>query len=81
MERDTYRGVLSDTIAIPCRSARAITSGSSTTIGLWTIETMAAAGASVLAIEAGKTIVVDEPEVIALADRHGMAIVSLKTPR
>lgn len=49
------------------------------TIGLWTIETMAAAGASVLAIEAGKTIIVDEPEVIALADRHGMAIVSRRT--
>ncbi|MEX2176598.1 MAG: UDP-2,3-diacylglucosamine diphosphatase LpxI [Pirellulaceae bacterium] len=36
-----------------------------------------AAGASVLAIEAGKTIVVDEQEVLALADKHGLAIVSL----
>ncbi len=50
------------------------------TIGLWTIETMAAAGASVLAIEAGKTIIVDEPEVIALADKHGLTIVSCALP-
>ncbi|MEX2172762.1 MAG: UDP-2,3-diacylglucosamine diphosphatase LpxI [Pirellulaceae bacterium] len=47
------------------------------TIGLGTIESLVAAGASVLAIEAGKTIVVDEQEVLALADKHGLAIVSL----
>ena len=47
------------------------------TIGVGTIETMLAARASVLAIEAGKTIIVDEPEVIALADEHGLSIVSL----
>lgn len=47
------------------------------TIGVGTIESMIAAGAGVLAIEAGKTIIVDEPAVIALADRHGLAIVSL----
>ncbi len=45
------------------------------TIGIGTIESLAAAGASVLAIEAGKTIVVDQTEVVALADRHGLAIV------
>ena len=50
------------------------------TIGLMTIESLAAAGASVLAIEAGKTIVVDEAEVIALADQHGLAIVSRERP-
>jgi DUF1009 family protein len=47
------------------------------TIGIGTIESLARAGASCLAIEAGKTIIVDEPEVIALADRHGIAIVSI----
>jgi UDP-2,3-diacylglucosamine hydrolase len=46
------------------------------TIGLGTIESMLAARASVLAIEAGKTIIVDQAEVVALADRHGLAIVS-----
>jgi UDP-2,3-diacylglucosamine hydrolase len=50
------------------------------TIGLGTIESLIAARASVLAIEAGKTILVDEPEVIALADRHALAIVSLDRP-
>jgi hypothetical protein len=48
------------------------------TIGIGTIESLAAAGASVLAIEAGKTIVVDQAEVVALADRHGLAIVAME---
>ena len=47
------------------------------TIGLGTIESLVAAGASVLAIEAGKTIVVDQAEVVALADQHGLAIVAV----
>jgi DUF1009 family protein len=50
------------------------------TIGVGTIENLAAAGARVLAIEAGKTILVDEAEVIALADRHGLAIVAFDSP-
>jgi DUF1009 family protein len=50
------------------------------TIGVGTVESLAAAGASVLAIEAGKTIVVDQAEVAALADRHGIAIVSVEQP-
>jgi UDP-2,3-diacylglucosamine hydrolase len=48
------------------------------TIGIGTIESLLAARASVLAIEAGKTIVVDEAEVVALADKHGLAIVSVE---
>ena len=44
------------------------------TIGIGTIESLAAAGASVLAIEAGRTIIVDQAEVIRLAERHGIAI-------
>ncbi|MDX1946427.1 MAG: UDP-2,3-diacylglucosamine diphosphatase LpxI [Pirellulaceae bacterium] len=47
------------------------------TVGRGTIESLVAAGASVLAIEAGQTIIVDEPEVLALADKHHLAIVSL----
>jgi len=31
----------------------------------------------VLAIEAGMTILLDEPEVLALANRYGMSIVSI----
>jgi DUF1009 family protein len=50
------------------------------TIGVGTIESLVAAGAKVLAIEAGKTIVVDQAEVAALADRHGLAIVALDRP-
>jgi len=47
------------------------------TIGITTIENLHKAGAKVLAIEAGKTIVIDQPDVIALADRLGLAIVAL----
>ena len=46
------------------------------TIGLTTIENLHKAGARVLAIEAGKTIVIDQPEVVALADRLGLTIVA-----
>ena len=48
------------------------------TIGPKTIETMKAAGARVLAIEAGKTILIEEAKTIALADRYGIAITSLR---
>ena len=47
------------------------------TIGITTIENLHKAGAKVLAIEAGKTILLDEPEVLALADRYGLSIVSI----
>ncbi len=46
------------------------------TIGPKTIETMRNAGASVLAIEAGRTIVLDEAETIATANRARIAIVA-----
>ena len=48
------------------------------TVGLETIQTMRESGARVLAIECGQTILLDEPEVLRLADRCGIAIVSLK---
>lgn len=46
-------------------------------IGSGTIRTMADAGAGVLAVEAGKAVVFDREEMIALADSSGMAIVAL----
>ena len=46
------------------------------TIGCTTIESMHQAGARVLAIEASKTILIDEAQTIALADRYGIAIVA-----
>jgi len=47
------------------------------TVGPQTIETMRAAGATALAIEAGKTILLDETETLALADRHRIAVFAL----
>jgi len=47
------------------------------TIGVSTIENLHKARARVLAIEAGKTILLDQPEVVALADRYGLCIVAL----
>lgn len=50
------------------------------TVGTQTIETMHRAGARVLAIEAGQTILLDEAETVALADRYGIAITALTAP-
>jgi hypothetical protein len=47
------------------------------TIGIQTIQTMREAGARVLAIESERTIVLDQNEVVQLADKVGIAIVSL----
>lgn len=47
------------------------------TIGITTIENLHKAGARVLAIEAGKTILLDQENVIALADRYGLSIVAM----
>lgn len=44
------------------------------TVGVKTIETIRQAGGRVLAIEAGKTIILDEAETIATANRHGIVI-------
>jgi DUF1009 family protein len=46
------------------------------TAGCTTIETMARARARVLAIEAGQTILLDQEQTIALADRLGITIVA-----
>jgi DUF1009 family protein len=47
------------------------------TIGLGTLETMAAAGGRVLAVEAGRTILIDQQDVIDFANRQQMVIVAL----
>ena len=47
------------------------------TIGMQTIQTMHEAGARCLAVEAEQTILLDEPEVVRLANKLGIAIVSL----
>ena len=48
------------------------------TVGCQTIETMHQAGGRVLAIEAGKTILLDETDTIALANSFGISIVALE---
>jgi DUF1009 family protein len=50
------------------------------TVGVSTVETMRKAGGRVLAIEAGKTIILDQQETVALADRYGIAIVATAGP-
>jgi DUF1009 family protein len=47
------------------------------TIGIQTIQTMHETGAKVLAIESDKTILLDEQEVLHLANKFGITIVSL----
>jgi UDP-2,3-diacylglucosamine hydrolase len=51
------------------------------TIGTSTIENLHRARARVLAIEADKTIVIDQPDVVALANRYGLTIVALPDSR
>ncbi|HEY2391443.1 MAG TPA: UDP-2,3-diacylglucosamine diphosphatase LpxI [Candidatus Angelobacter sp.] len=45
-------------------------------IGLKTIETMARAGASCLAIDAGKCLFLDGDKIIAAADEAGISVVA-----
>ncbi len=47
------------------------------TIGIGTLETMAAAGGRVLAVEAGRTIIIDEAQVVAFANQNKMVVVAL----
>jgi DUF1009 family protein len=48
------------------------------TVGCTTIETIAKARGRVLAVEAGRTILLDAEQTIALADRLGITIVALR---
>lgn len=47
-------------------------------VGLKTIKTMSSVNASVLAVEAGKTVVFDKDEMVALADQTRIAIIGVK---
>lgn len=47
------------------------------TVGYRTIENMAKVGATALAIEAGKTLLVEREQMISLADAKGIAIVAM----
>ncbi|MDD3586313.1 MAG: UDP-2,3-diacylglucosamine diphosphatase LpxI [Thermoguttaceae bacterium] len=47
------------------------------TFGLGTLQTMYESGANMLAVEAKKTIFVDEEQVVEFANRHGIVIVSI----
>jgi DUF1009 family protein len=46
-------------------------------IGVGTLQTMVDAGASVLAVEAQKTIILDESEVIDFANRHKLVVAAI----
>ncbi|MBA4066719.1 MAG: DUF1009 domain-containing protein [Isosphaera sp.] len=50
------------------------------TVGPATVEAMRRAGGRVLAVEAGQTILLDEAETVALADRYGISITALAGP-
>lgn len=50
------------------------------TVGPDTISTMVAAGGAVLAIEAGRTLILDGEETLRLADRHGIVVIALSGP-
>ena len=45
-------------------------------IGLATIEAMARAGATCLAVDAGRTLLFDAAAIVAAADQAGIAIVA-----
>ncbi len=47
------------------------------TIGMGTVKTLVEAGGGVLAVEAGKTIIVDEQQVRAFADRHRLTLLAI----
>jgi len=47
------------------------------TIGIGTLESLAASRAAVLAVEAGRTILVDRDRLAGFAERHGITLVSL----
>jgi DUF1009 family protein len=50
------------------------------TIGPTTIRKLAESGCSVLVVEAGKTLIIDKPETLALADKLKVAVVGKSAP-
>ena len=50
------------------------------TIGCGTLETMREAGANLLAVQAQKTILLDQEEIASVASRYGIQVVAIDTP-
>jgi len=50
------------------------------TVGLGTLQAMVEAGAHLLAVEAGRTILIDQPEFVEFARRHRISVVALDQP-
>ena len=50
------------------------------TIGPDTLASMVEAGGAVLAIEAGRSMIIDREAMLEKANRHGIVIVSFKGP-
>ena len=50
------------------------------TVGVQTLKNMVEAGAGVLAVEAGRTILLDRPELVEYANRHRLVVVALHDP-
>ena len=50
------------------------------TIGIGTLRSIVASGGKVLAIEAGRTIIVDQAEVVAYANQNKLVVVALDDP-
>jgi len=48
-------------------------------VGLKTLKTMRRAGVTALAFQAGRLIMLDREEVVQFADRHGIAVVGIRT--
>ena len=48
------------------------------TIGTGTLEALLEAGGQVLAVEADRTILIDEPEVLEFANRHRLTVVAIR---
>ena len=48
-------------------------------IGIKTLKTMKRAGVTALAFQAGRQIVLDKEAVVAYANRHGIALIGMKT--
>ena len=48
------------------------------TVGIGTLQTMADAGGRVLAVEADRTILIDEPEFVEFANRHRITVVAVR---
>jgi DUF1009 family protein len=51
------------------------------TIGVGTLENLAQAGGRVLAVEAGKTIIIDEDQVADFARRQGLVLIAIDAER